>query len=48
MKQKLHDSGRLYETPVVSEVDLTSECILCASGTIEKFDFIEDEAGWLS
>ena len=48
MKQKLHNPGRLYETPVVSEVDLISEGILCASGTIEKFGFVEDEEGWLS
>lgn len=48
MKQKLLDFGRVYETPVVSEVYLTSEGVICASGTIEKFDYIEDEAGWLS
>lgn len=48
MKQKLLDFGRIYQAPAISEVDMTSEGILCSSGTIEKFDFIEDEGGWLS
>ena len=48
MKQKLFEFRRIYQAPAISEVDLTSEGILCASGTIEKFDFIEDEDGWLS
>ena len=48
MKQKLFEFGSSYQAPAISEVDLTSEGILCASGTIEKFDFIEDEDGWLS
>lgn len=48
MKQKLLVLGRIYAAPAISEVDLTSEGFLCASGTIEKFDFIEDEDGWLS
>lgn len=48
MKQKLFEFGRIYQAPAISEVDLTSEGILCASGTIEKFGFVEDEEGWLS
>ena len=48
MKQKLLYLGRVYETPAIAEVDLTSEGILCTSDTIEKFDYIEDETGWLS
>ena len=48
MKKKLIDFGRIYQAPAISEVDLTSEGILCASGIIEKFGFVEDEEGWLS
>lgn len=48
MKKKLIDLQDVYQSPAVTEVDMASEGILCASGSIEKFDFFEDEYGWLS
>lgn len=47
MKKKLIDLQDVYQSPAVTEVDMASEGILCASGSIEKFDFFEDEEGWL-
>jgi hypothetical protein len=46
MKQKRNDMQRAYEAPVVAEVNLASECILCTSGTLEQFGWVEDEEGW--
>lgn len=46
MKQKTFESRRAYEAPAVTEVNLTSEGILCLSGGIEKFNFIDDLDGW--
>lgn len=48
MKKKLLDLQGVYLSPEVKEVSIASEGILCASGTIEKFGFVEDEEGWLS
>jgi hypothetical protein len=48
MKQKLLDFRSVYQAPEISEVDLTSEGILCASGSIEDYEFVEDVNGWLS
>ena len=48
MKKKLIDLQGVYQSPAVTEVDMASEGILCASGSIEKFEFFEDEEGWLS
>ena len=46
MKQLRNDMQMTYEAPAVAEVIMTSENILCASGTLEKFGWIEDEEGW--
>ena len=46
MKQKGNEKQRAYEAPVVAEVNLASECILCTSGTVEAFDWVEDTEGW--
>ena len=49
MKKKLLDLQDVYQSPAVTEVDMASEGILCASGsTVEIFDWVEDEDGWLS
>ena len=50
MKKKLIDLQGVYLSPEVKEVGMASEGILCASGTIEKFGFVEEEeeGGWLS
>lgn len=49
MKKKLLDLQGNYQSPVVTEETISSEGILCASGsTIEDFGFIEDKDGWLS
>ena len=48
MKKKLIDFQGVYQSPVVTEETISSEGILCASGTIEKFEWVEDEDGWLS
>ena len=46
MKQKRNAMQRAYEAPAVAEVNLASECILCTSGTLEQFGWVEDEEGW--
>lgn len=46
MKQKRNDMQRAYEAPAVTEVNLTLECILCTSGILEQFDWVEDNEGW--
>jgi len=47
MKKKLIDFQGVYQSPAVTEVDMASEGILCASGsTIEDFDWVEDGEGW--
>lgn len=47
MKKKLIDFQGVYQSPAVTEVDMASEGILCASGsTIEDFGFIDDKEGW--
>ena len=48
MKQEFLDFGSIYKSPAISEVDMTSEAILCASGILEDFGIVEDEDGWLS
>jgi hypothetical protein len=49
MKKKLIDLQGKYQSPVVTEETISSEGILCASGsTIYKFEWVEDEDGWLS
>ena len=48
MKKKLIDLQGVYQSPEVKEVGMASEGILCASGsTIEEFNWVEDEGGWL-
>ena len=46
MKQKRNDMQRAYEAPAVAEVNLALEYILCTSGTVEAFDWVEDTDGW--
>ena len=47
MKKKLIDLKGVYQSPVVTEVYITSEGILCASGnTIEDFGLVDDQDGW--
>ena len=49
MKQLQKDLHRAYEAPVMTEVNMASGSVLCASGTsgtLEKFGWIEDEEGW--
>ena len=46
MKQLRNDMQMTYEAPAVAEVNMTLECILCLSGTLENFDWVEDEDGW--
>ena len=49
MKKKLLDLQDVYQSPAVTEVDMASEGVLCASdSTIEAFDWVEDGEGWLS
>ena len=49
MKKKLIDFQGVYQSPAVTEVDMASEGILCASdSTIENFGWVEDGDGWLS
>ena len=48
MKMKIIDLLGVYLSPEVKEVSMASEGILCASGsTIEEFNWVEDEGGWL-
>ena len=46
MKQKVFECMRAYEAPALTEVNLTSEGILCLSGALETFRWLDDEDGW--
>lgn len=47
MKKKLIDLQGVYQSPVVTEETISSEGILCASGsTIEDFGLVDDKTGW--
>lgn len=46
MKHLQKDLQMTYEAPAVVEVNMTSGCVLCASGTVENFGWVEDEEGW--
>lgn len=46
MKLKTFPTGSSYETPSIVEVSVASESILCMSGTVESFGFVDDSEGW--
>ena len=46
MKLKTFVSGSSYVTPSIVEVCVASESILCTSGTVESFGFVDDTDGW--
>ena len=46
MKQDVLKVNGGYDSPMMTEVDITSEGILCASDSIDVFDWVEDNEGW--
>lgn len=46
MKLKTFVNGSSYVTPSIVEVSVASESILCMSGTVESFGFVDDADGW--
>ena len=46
MKLKTLEIKKMYVSPDLVEVNIASEGILCESGSIEGFDWVEDEEGW--
>ena len=46
MKTLKFDLPKEYISPEATEEIFTSEGVLCSSGTLEKFDPVEDEDGW--
>ena len=46
MEFKALETRKMYESPALVEVDVASEGILCESGSIDGFDWIEDQEGW--
>jgi len=46
MKLKSFQSRSCYEAPSIVEVSIASENVLCISGTVESFNFVDDNDGW--
>ena len=46
MKKDLYKVKEAYESPRLSEVRIASEGILCESGSIDSYEWVEDEDGW--